>query len=246
MATRILHSSLPPKNHMKLPSPKTQSAFTLIELLVVISIIAILAGIALPVFGQVQVKGAQTKVLSNIKQVGTACRLFADDYNGLYPTYTLDENNKLSSNKVSDSNEAFAQLFSAGYMETEQIFFVAKSAFTPKPPDEKFKNSGETLESGENHFAYVLGCTTTSPATWPLIADGFASDSSHTYSKVESEKGGVWKGKKAIVLRCDNSGTVEQVNKQLKVPGNPNGNDLFDNSGIEGWMGTNNKTVNPK
>ena len=231
---------------MKLSSPKTQSAFTLIELLVVISIIAILAGIALPVFGQVQVKGAQTKVLSNIKQIGTACRLFADDYNGLYPTYTLDQNNKQTSTKVSDANEAFGQLFAAGYMETEQIFFCAKSAFTPKPPDEKFKNSGDVLTAGENHFAYVLGLTTTSPATWPLIADGFASAGDHTYSKVESEKGGVWKGKKAIVLHCDNSGSIEQVNKQMKVPGNPNGNDLFDNSGIDGWMGTANNAVNPK
>lgn len=231
---------------MKLSSPKTQSAFTLIELLVVISIIAILAGIALPVFGQVQVKGAQTKVLSNIKQIGTACRLFADDYNGMYPTYTLDQNNKQTNNKVATSNEAFAQLFTAGYMETEQIFFCAKSAFTPKPPDEKFKNAGEILEQGENHFAYVLGLSTTSPATWPLIADGFKSDGDHTYSKVESEKGGVWKGKKAIVLHCDNSGTIEQLNSSLKVPGNPNGNDLFDKSGIDGWMGTNNTTINPK
>ena len=231
---------------MKLSSPKTQSAFTLIELLVVISIIAILAGIALPVFGQVQVKGAQTKVLSNIKQIGTACRLFADDYNGIYPTYKLDENNKLGNDKVGDANEAFAQLFTAGYMETEQIFFCAKSNFTPKPPDEKFKNTGDILAAGENHFAYVLGLSTTSPATWPLIADGFKNEGDHSYSKVESENGGVWKGKKAIVLHCDNSGSIEQLNRNLKVPGNPEGTDLFDNSGKEGWMGPNNQTKNPK
>ena len=63
-------------------------AFTLIELLVVISIIAILAGIALPVFGEVQIRGAQTKALSNAKQVGTACKLFAMDYSGNYPRWT--------------------------------------------------------------------------------------------------------------------------------------------------------------
>ena len=44
-------------------------AFTLIELLVVISIIAILAGIALPVFGEVKIRGDQTKALSNAKQI---------------------------------------------------------------------------------------------------------------------------------------------------------------------------------
>ena len=155
---------------MKYPSPKNPSAFTLIELLVVISIIAILAGIALPVFGQVQIKGAQTKTLSNAKQIGLACRLFADDYNGLYPTATLDKTTgKLGNNEVSDSNEAFAQLFTTGYVQTEQIFFVPKSAFTPKPPDEKFQNEGQVLTQGENHFAYVLNITTTSPATFGTI-----------------------------------------------------------------------------
>ena len=121
-----------------------------------------------------------------------------------------------------------------------------QSAFTPKPPDEKFKNTGDILTSGENHFAYVLGLSTTSPATWPLIADGFNSAGDHTYSKNETEKGGVWKGKKAVVLHCDNSGSIETLNKQLKVPGNPNGNDLFDSSGIDGWMGSANKSINPK
>ncbi len=234
---------------MKLSSPKSQSAFTLIELLVVISIIAILAGIALPVFGEVQVKGAQAKVLSNIKQVGLACRLFADDYNGLFPTNTIDESTgKLSKNEVTDSNSAFAQLFEAGYMKSEQLFFCAKSAFTKTPPDEKME-SGSILTAGENHFAYVLNLTTTSNAAYPLIADGFKSKGDHTYSPKEDEEGGVWKGKKAIVLRCDNSASIEKLNKTFKVPGGPKGDDLFDNGGGTSdvpWMGPTNKVVNPK
>src|SRR5947209_6001306 len=65
---------------------KTPSAFTLIELLVVISIIAVLAGIALPVFSTVQERGAQTKDLSNAKQIGLACKLFASDNDGKFPS----------------------------------------------------------------------------------------------------------------------------------------------------------------
>ena len=68
------------------------SAFTLIELLVVISIIAILAGIALPVFGEVMVRGNQTKALSNAKQVATACKLWAMDYQGNFPHYEFRTN----------------------------------------------------------------------------------------------------------------------------------------------------------
>ncbi|MDQ3118295.1 MAG: type II secretion system GspH family protein, partial [Verrucomicrobiota bacterium] len=66
-------------------SKKTNLAFTLIELLVVISIIALLAGIALPVFSQVPERGAQTKDLSNAKQIGLACKLYATDNDGKFP-----------------------------------------------------------------------------------------------------------------------------------------------------------------
>ena len=61
------------------------AAFTLIELLVVISIIAVLAGIALPVYTTVQERGAQTKDLSNAKQIALACKLYATDNDGKFP-----------------------------------------------------------------------------------------------------------------------------------------------------------------
>ena len=53
-------------------------------------IIALLAAIAFPVFKSVQAKGLETKALSNAKQIGTACRLYAVDKNGAFPK-TLDE-----------------------------------------------------------------------------------------------------------------------------------------------------------
>jgi prepilin-type N-terminal cleavage/methylation domain-containing protein len=58
-----------------------KSAFTLIELLVVISIIAILAGIALPVFGAVMERGKATADLSNLRQLGIGTIAFLADNN---------------------------------------------------------------------------------------------------------------------------------------------------------------------
>ena len=56
-----------------------KSAFTLIELLVVISIIAILAGIALPVFGSVMEKSRATSCASNLKQLGLGVAAYLND-----------------------------------------------------------------------------------------------------------------------------------------------------------------------
>ena len=61
------------------------SAFTLIELLIVITIIAVLASIALPAFTGVKERADQTKDLSNAKQIALALRQFAIDNNGSYP-----------------------------------------------------------------------------------------------------------------------------------------------------------------
>ena len=57
-----------------------RKAFTLIELLVVIAIIAILAAILFPVFARAREQARKTACLSNLKQIGTAHMLYAQDY----------------------------------------------------------------------------------------------------------------------------------------------------------------------
>ena len=65
-------------------------AFTLVELLVVIAIVAILAAILFPAFAQAKAAAKKTVDLSNLKQIGTAYTLYANDADDHLPLTTMN------------------------------------------------------------------------------------------------------------------------------------------------------------
>ena len=58
--------------------------------LALIALLPILAGIALPVFTEVQLRAKQTKSLTTARQIYFACKSYAEDHGGAFPD-TLDE-----------------------------------------------------------------------------------------------------------------------------------------------------------
>src|SRR5438105_483495 len=63
-----------------------RNAFTLIELLVVIAIIAVLAAILFPVFARAREMARKATCLSNLRQIGLAVQMYAQDYGELLPS----------------------------------------------------------------------------------------------------------------------------------------------------------------
>jgi prepilin-type N-terminal cleavage/methylation domain-containing protein len=244
---------------------RTSAAFTLIELLIVIAIIAILASVALPAFIGVQERAKQTKDLSNGKQIALALRQFALDNNGSFPqngpAATYATGAPLGSG--STSNDAFWWLFPT-YLTDEFLFAVPGSAWNSTPgPDNVMDAAGSakrtlTLAAGENGYCYVLGLNDTSNAGFPLLADGLITPAASpwNYTTNKTVKGGVWGGKKAVIIFVDGSGagmkcddfTTSATNPTVFRPGSTT-DSIFQASSTPTtitWLdATNNPILNP-
>ena len=101
------------------------SAFTLVELLVVIGIIAALIGILLPAMAGARNAARTVQCLSNIRQVGAAFTMFANDHGGHLPQIGSRKNSEpFEVNGV--TTNVFVRWF-GGFYGAPQRFFAPAS-----------------------------------------------------------------------------------------------------------------------
>jgi prepilin-type N-terminal cleavage/methylation domain-containing protein len=110
---------------------RARHAFTLIELLVVIVIIAILIGLAFPVFQSIQNQAKKTQAKNDVTQIVTAVNAFYTEY-GKYPLPSSANSDATATYGSSNSNKVlFDELRGvSNILNTRQIVFLS-------PPDAK-------------------------------------------------------------------------------------------------------------
>lgn len=166
------------------------NSFTLVELLVVISIIGLLAGLAVPAIQGGLDKAKQQVDVSNARQLGIMFFTEANDNNGVYRV-----NSDLTNTQAAGNFLTILQgMISNGIITTPKI--LAGQGAVPA-------SSTNSITAANVAFAYVPNLTTSDDGQIPLILS--KGPTTLASSNIALQATYPWKTKGLVVYRLGNS-----------------------------------------
>lgn len=186
--------------------------------------VGVLAGLAVPVIMNTQIKAARSEAIGNAKQVGIALFDFEQDYN-MYPCDASaaevrknKPNANLPAGKTS-SNDYFRQLFAADLLDTEKVFYARIPGC--RKPDNNMAGS-HLLEKGECGFSYIIGASSTADPPQPLLVTPLIPGTDRFDPKPFGKKAVVfWSDSTCTTPPIDRTGHVMHLGMNLLNPANP-------------------------
>lgn len=130
-----------------------KDAFTLLETLVVFAVLAVLAAVAIPASAHVRQYAARTKAVSNMRQLGVAAHLYANDHNETLPgrpAASLSSDPATNLPSESTANGIWPQLFCEYLSPSDpRVFLDPQDKQTAKLP------LGNVLSETVNNTGYL-------------------------------------------------------------------------------------------